>query len=182
MCTEVWILQIEESRMSQEAEQSNKKIAHWSFAKYWIKLLKFACKFPAVFAWGSCRGQAPPVLSQGRSVSFHQCRGAAQLSRDSACLPTTLYSLELGWGRCMGKYYYQYRDGCRFWTLNLIKALPGASHNSPSRRHIHDPHCALRNSCSERLPHLLKVTWQGSGGVEIPTQCWIRHPLPFHYA
>lgn len=152
------------------------KIAQWSFAEYQIKLLKFACKFPAVFAWGSCRGQAPPVLSQGRSVSFHQPRGAAQLKRDGTCLLTTLYSLEVGQERGMGKCHLQYGDGCHVWALNFIKASPGASHNGLLwGSHIHYAHHTSRHSGS--LGHM-KRKWQSG----IWTQRWIYPPSSFHYA
>lgn len=134
MRREARIPQTKESRLSRVAEQTHKKIAHWSFAEYQIKLLKFAYKFPAVLPRGSGRHQAPPVLSQGRSASFHQCKGPAALVRDStlpALRPPTLYSSKLGRERSIGKSHHRYDDGCHFWTLSLIKALPGALYNHP---------------------------------------------------
>ena len=67
-----------------------KKIARWSFAEYQIKPLKFTYKSLAVLPRGSGRHQEPPVLGQGRSVSFRQCGGAAPLVRASTPPPTAL--------------------------------------------------------------------------------------------
>lgn len=46
------------------------------------------------------------MLSQGRSVSSHQCKGAAQFLRDGNHLSTTPSSLELGRERGIGKSHH----------------------------------------------------------------------------
>lgn len=127
----------------------SQKIVRWSFAQYRIKLLKFACKFPAVLAGSSCRCQAPPVLSQRRSVSLHPCKRAAQLSRDSTTSPP--HSAVWSWAgrRGMEKSHQQYGNAGCFWTVDLINALPGAFRHNLRGRHVHHPHCTERTLCSQ---------------------------------
>lgn len=56
------------------------------------------------------------------------------------------------WGegrRGMKPCHHQYSNGGHFWAVDLIKALPGAFHPKLSGRHVHQPHCTERISCSE---------------------------------
>lgn len=85
-------------------------------------------QIPCCSSQGSCRYQAP-VLSQGRPVGIHWCRGAAQFSRDGASRSTLQFRAGERKGRW--KSHCQYGDVCHFWTLHLTKALLEAFHANP---------------------------------------------------
>lgn len=133
----MWILQTEEHRISQEADQIHTKNCLLESCRVSDQTPEIRLQIPCCSCRGSGRYQAPG-LSQGRPVGICQCRGAAQFSKDSASHST----LQCRAGEMKGhwKSRRQYGDGCRFWTLHLMKAPLEAFHTTLWRRHVHDPH------------------------------------------
>lgn len=155
---------------------NSQKIAPWSFAEGQIKILKFACKFPALLAGGSYRHQTSCAQS-GKVCQLLSVQGAAQWSRDHTHLPTALYSLELGEKRASEEV-----------TINVVMAaIVGRLSYSRHRLEPSILTCEggrfiipLYSSCPERPPHFSKATEQRSSRGGVQTQLWI-HSSSFYY-
>ena len=76
------------------------KIAYWRVAEYQIKLLKFACKYPAALAKALAGTKHLGSVRGGLSASIS---AEEQPSSAGTAPPTALYSVELGRGRGTGK-------------------------------------------------------------------------------
>ena len=172
MCLEVWILQTQQSRISQAAKQTCKKLLTGALqsieSNSWNLLanpLLFLLEAPADAEHLLCSA------NEGLSASI----SANEQPSYPGTAPT--HGLVLGGGerRGMKPCHHQYSNGGLFWAADLIKALPGAFHPKLSGRHVHQPHCTERISCSE-TPSLTE------GHTARKWQSWnwnlILNPLP----